>query len=66
MEVTKEEFSQWLEHPVTRSVFRVVADKIEDAKELLSVSAGLQPDSDRFHCGMIQAFRDVLEISYGE
>jgi len=64
MEISKDEFIQWKENPVTQQVFDVVSNRIEDAKEILANNAGLEPEADRFYVGMIRAFREVQEISY--
>jgi len=64
--VSREEFAQWRESSVTQEVFHIIRNRIEDAKEILSVQAGLEPDQDRLLVGMIKALQEVLEISYEE
>lgn len=64
--VTKDDFQQWKEHLVTKEVFNIIQNRIEDAKEILSQTAGLEPDQDRLLVGMIKALTEVLEISYEE
>ena len=64
--VSREEFVQWRESAVTKEIFNIIENRIEDAKEILSVQAGLEPDQDRLLVGMIKAFNEVLEISYEE
>jgi hypothetical protein len=66
MQVTKDEFQQWKDSPVTEEVLELICDRIEDAKEILAASAGNDPLNDRFYVGMIRALREVLEISYEE
>ena len=64
--VTREEFAQWRESSVTQEVFSIIQARIDDAKEILSVQAGLEPDQDRLLVGMIKALNEILEISYEE
>jgi len=66
MQVSKEEFQQWLESPVTEEVFDMICTRIDDAKEILAATAGTDQLNDRFYVGMIRAFREILEISYEE
>lgn len=62
MEITRQEFQEWKNHAITKEVFLEVRQRIEDCKEILGATAGIDPDKDRLMCGMIQAFRDILEI----
>ena len=64
MQVTREEFLQWKDSPVTKAVMATVEYRIEEAKEILAASAGVEPDADRMCVGMIRAFREVLDISF--
>ncbi len=66
MEVTKEEFVQWKESPVTKAVFEVIEGRIEDAKEVLAVTAGDDCKNDGILVGMIRAFRELKEIDYDD
>lgn len=64
--VSRDEFAQWRDSSVTKEVFQIIRNRIEDAKEILSVQAGLEPDQDRLLVGMIKALNEILEISYEE
>lgn len=64
--VTKEDFVAWKLNPVTVAIFQAMKDKIDDKLVGLEHSAGLDPLYDRFNCGMIQAFKDVLSINFDE
>ena len=66
MEITKEEFLQWKESPVTKAVFEVIDNRIEDAKEVLAVTAGEDCKKDGILVGMIRAFRELQEINYDD
>ncbi len=66
MEVTREEFQQWKESPVTKAVFEVIEGRIDDAKEVLAVTAGDDSRNDGILVGMIRAFRELKEIDYDD
>lgn len=66
MQATKEEFQQWRESHVTKEVFEVIDQRIQDAKDILGVSAGDDPVADRYLVGMIRAFNELKDISYGD
>lgn len=66
MQVTKEEFLQWKENPVTKSVFEVIDNRVEDAKDILAVSAGEDSRTDAMLVGMIRAFNELKEIGYDD
>lgn len=66
MQVTKEEFLQWKENPVTKSVFDVIDNRVEDAKDILAVSAGEDSRTDAMLVGMIRAFNELKEIGYDD
>lgn len=64
MQISKDEFLQWKTNVVTNEIYGIINQRIEDAKDLLSVVAGDEPDKDLLIRGMIQAFRDVLDLSW--
>lgn len=66
MEISKSEFVDWTINPVTKEVFKVIESRVEDAKDILSVSAGDNSYQDAILVGMIKAFREVGEISYDD
>jgi hypothetical protein len=66
MEITKSEFQDWTTNLVTKEVMRVIEARVEDAKDILSVSAGDNSYQDAILVGMIKAFREVGEISYDD
>lgn len=66
MEITKDEFQQWKESPVTKEVYRVINERIEDAKDILSSVGGEDQLNDRLLVGMIRAFREVQEVSFDD
>ena len=66
MQVTKDEFIQWTQNPVTKAVFEVIDSRIYDAKELLAVSAGEDCRTDGILVGMIRAFNELKEIGHDD
>ena len=66
MQVSKEEFVQWLDNPVTREVFEVINQRIIDAKDILGATAGEDPVADRYLVGMIRAFNELKGIEYDD
>jgi hypothetical protein len=66
MQVSKDEFVQWLENPVTKEVFEVIEGRIMDAKDILGATAGEDPTADRYLVGMIRAFNELKGIEYDD
>lgn len=64
MNVTKEEFLEWKQSYVTQEVFKVLIDRIEEAKEILSYNAGNSQLDDKYITGMIHAFREVMQVDW--
>lgn len=62
--VSKEDFIDWKSSPVTQAVFSVVEERIYDAMDILSATAGNDPVADRYLVGMIRAFKELQEITY--
>lgn len=64
MLITKEEFVQWLDNPVTNEIFGEIRSRINDATQELRQVAGLDSGRDRYLCGAITAYEDILDINY--
>lgn len=60
--VSKSDFDNWKVDPVTRAYFGAIVDRIDEAKEILSYSAGTDSLYDKHLVGMLQAFREMLDI----
>lgn len=58
------DFQDWKRHPVTQVVFSQLQSRIDEMKEILSVSAGRDSGLDREYSGAIKAYVDMLTISY--
>ncbi len=61
-EITKSEFQEWKDHFITKAYFTAVIERIEEAKEVLASSAGVDNTQDNFIRGMIHAFREVAQF----
>lgn len=59
---TRIDFDNWKSDPVTKAFFLAAQERVEDAKELLSVEAGLNPNQDNLLRGMIQAYRELQDF----
>jgi hypothetical protein len=55
MAISLSDFQNWKADPVTRAFFQACQERIEDAKNTLSVSAGNDSGYDRQVVGVIQA-----------
>ena len=60
--ISTQDFLTWKQDSVTQAFFQSVQYRIEDAKENLSTSAGLDSDSDNWFRGFIAGQRDVLDV----
>lgn len=64
--VTKEEWLAWKNDHVTRAFYEAVQDRIEDSKDLLSYSAGVDQAQDNYWRGFIAAYREMLDFKVEE
>ncbi|MCI4437904.1 MAG: hypothetical protein JHC33_13945 [Ignisphaera sp.] len=60
--LSQSDFIDWKINPVTQAFFEAANIRIDESKELLSVSAGLDTNQDRFLVGMIQAYRELQDF----
>jgi hypothetical protein len=60
--MTKQDFLDWKQHPVTKEIFSLLRQQEENIKEQLATSAGLDPAEDRYRAGYIAAYRDIYLI----
>ena len=64
--ITKEDFIDWKNNPVTQAFFVSLAEKINLGATELSYSAGSNPSEERFKCGMIAGYRAILDVEMEE
>jgi len=60
--ITKTEFGDWKQDPVTRAFFSAADQRIEDAKDILSVTAGMDVEENNWYRGFIAAYREMQEF----
>jgi len=58
--ITKEEWADWKINPVTKAFYSACFQRIEDAKDILAQSAGIDLTSDNFYRGFIQAYNEMF------
>ena len=62
IEITKGDFDDWKSNKVTKAFFYAAEQRVEDCKEMLACSAGVDTLQDRFLVGMVQAYRDIQDF----
>ena len=63
MNISKAEFIDWKNGLVTEAFFGAAKEREEDTKELLAMSAGLDPEQDNFLRGFIAAYREMRNFT---
>lgn len=61
--MTRKEWLEWRSLPQTKAFLTTCADRIGEAKEILSVSAGLDQNQDNFYRGFIAAYNEMLTFT---
>jgi hypothetical protein len=64
--ILKEEFVDWKSDHVTKAFFEAALDRVDDAKEILGQSAGLDSDQDNYMRGFIAAYKEMLDFRVDE
>ena len=64
--MTKGDFVDWKNSPITKALFGALSENIEGLKEELASSAGVDARTDAIKVGAIQAYRDVLATEWFE
>ena len=62
--ISTTDFYNWKSDPVTTMVMITVNERIEQAKNLLAGSAGLDPNNDNYLRGYIAACNDLLGVDF--
>ena len=60
--ITKSDFDLWKADPVTKAFLQAAHERIDDAKDVLSVQAGINAEQDNYLRGMIQAYREIQDF----
>lgn len=64
--ISTSDFLTWKADPVTQAFFYSVLERIEDAKETLATSAGIDSASDNWFRGFIAGQRDMIDARVDE
>ena len=56
------DFTNWLQDPVTQAFYEAMKLRVEDAREILAASAGIDPINDNFNRGFIAAYNEALNF----
>lgn len=60
--ITASDFIEWKAHPVTKAFYQACEERVQEAMENLSVSAGLNSNEDNLLRGFIRAYREIPEF----
>lgn len=60
--ISTKDFNNWKQDSVTEAFFTSIVERIEDAKQTLSFSAGIDTNYDNYLRGFIAGQRDMLEV----
>ena len=60
--ITKSEWNDWKQNQVTRAFFAADDMRIEDAKEILAVTAGMDVEENNWYRGFIAAYREMFDF----
>ena len=60
--ITASDFLDWKSNPVTKAFMEACNERIEDAKNELAISAGLNPVQDNLLRGLILAYREINDF----
>ncbi len=58
--ITKQDFQDWKLNDVTRAFYSACNQRIEDCKDILAGSAGMDPQTDNFYRGFIAAYSEMF------
>ncbi len=64
--ISKAEFIDWKNHPVTKDVVKQLQQRVEQLYEMLGSSAGINSIQDSQYVGAIKAYKDVIQLDYEE
>lgn len=63
-EISKEDFAAWKQDPVTEAFFEVCEQRIQDMKDILADTAGIDQVNDNHNRGFIKAYQEVLQVDF--
>ncbi len=62
MFVTKSDFLDWKSNDVTKAFFEAAEIRVEDAKDILAGTAGLDSCNDNYFRGFIAAYKEMADF----
>ena len=62
MGISKEDWSDWKQLDITKAFYAACRERVEDAKDILGGTAGLDSDTDNFYRGFIAAYVEMREF----
>lgn len=60
--ISTSDFENWKADHVTKAFMDAAEDRVEEAKELLATSAGMDSLNDNYLRGFIQAYREIQDF----
>ena len=60
--ISASDFTDWKSNAVTKAFFEAAQLRVEEAKDILSYSAGVDPLYDKYLTGLISAYREMQEF----
>lgn len=64
--MTINDWKDWKENPVTKAFYAACQIRIEEAKDILGESAGLDSINDNFYRGFIRAYNEAIDFRFEE
>ncbi len=64
--MTVNDWQDWKQHPVTKAFYEACTERIEDMKDILASSAGIDSNNDSFNRGFIHAYREMLDFKFAD
>ncbi len=61
-QITKSDFADWQLNKVTKAFFQAALERVEDCKDVLASSAGIDSVQDNLLRGMVHAYREMREF----
>jgi hypothetical protein len=60
------DWKTWRDEPITHMFFEACEERVEDAKEVLANTAGLDSTQDSFYRGFIRAYMEMQDFRIDE
>ena len=60
--ISRAEWEQWQQDPITQAFYYAAKERIEEVKDVLAYSAGLESNDDNFNRGFLRAYMEMLDF----